>query len=63
MKKTTQATVVSNLQKAIDQKRAEYNSKMNMYNQYMYKMAISKTIDERYGVEPKYLDLVTNFTK
>jgi len=62
MKKTTQATVVSNLQKAIAQKRSEYNSKMNMYNQYMYKMTISKTIDERYGVEPKYLDLVTNFT-
>ena len=47
MKKTTQATVVSNLQKAIDQKRDEYNSKMNLYNQYMYKMAISKTIDDK----------------
>lgn len=63
MKKTTQATVVSNLQKAIDQKRDEYNSKMNLYNQYMYKMAISKTIDDHYGAEPKYLDLVTNFTR
>jgi hypothetical protein len=33
MKKTTQATVVSNLQKVIDQKRDEYNSKMNLYKQ------------------------------
>ena len=63
MKKTTQATVVSNLQKVIDQKRDEYNSKMNLYNQYMYKMAISKAIDDRYGPEPKYIDLVTNFTR
>jgi len=63
MKKKTQATVVSNLQKTIDQKRGEYNSKMNMYNKYMYKMAISKAIDDRYGPEPKYLDFVTNLTK
>jgi uncharacterized protein YfbU (UPF0304 family) len=63
MKKTTQATVVSNLQKSIDQKRDEYNSKMNMYNKYMYKMAISKAIDDQYGPEPKYLDFVTNITK
>lgn len=51
MKKTTQQ-VVSNLQKQLEEKQLEYQAK---YNFYIYNKAIKQTIDENYGVEPKYL--------
>ena len=61
MKKTTQATVVSNLQKSIDQKRDEYNSKMNMCFIFDNKhMVLLKDIWETYYLimndNKKYLE-------
>lgn len=55
MKKTKDSarhTVITNLQKQLEDKQLEYQAK---YNFYIYNKAISQTIDENYGKEPKYL--------
>lgn len=55
MKKTkplAHHTVITNLQKQLEDKQLEYQAK---YNFYIYNEAIKKTIDENYGKEPRYL--------
>lgn len=52
MKKKVQRTVITNLQKQLEDKQLEYQAK---YNFYIYNKAITQTIDENYGKEPKYL--------
>jgi len=50
--KTTQK-VIDNLKNKIADGKAQVN---DMYNQYVYKSAISESVDTLLGKEPKYFD-------
>ncbi len=55
MKKTQSLahhTVITNLQKQLEDKRSEYNRRMA---EYSYLKALKQVVDEKLGPEPKYI--------
>jgi hypothetical protein len=45
-------TVITNLQKQLEDKRSEYNRRMA---EYSYRKMIKQIVDERLGPEPNYI--------